>query len=167
MIILLACVLSCTFAAGKSSFYVKIAPFATQSVQYGKGYTSTYGYGGILGSRFNVGKDFVLGTDIKYSSFKYSELDSDYKVVSFIPRIGFSIPISALTTVNINVGPAIQLRVIGQDKAFNLGADVYVGLAFSIYKKNALVIGLDADLGIQKDSFDISVEPMVGIAFVI
>ncbi len=177
--ILLACVLSCAFAnsndfstygkmkANRTTLSVKVSPYSFQYIQYGKGYSSQYGFGAVVGSTFNMWKDFYLKTDIKYSNYRYDKLDNRYTLLSFSPRLGWYRQIGETSNIEINLGPAVQARFIGKDKGLFLGANLYLGAGFTIERKFTFTVGAELGVAFQKDSRDYSAETLLGFEVVL
>ena len=162
--VLLILTLSCVFADGMS-FTVQASPYSFQHVKYEEGFNSTYGFGAKLGINYNFWKSLTVGFDLKYSNYKYKELDSSYQIISAaLANIGVNVPLGQRWYMNAVYGAGIQERIIGNVKAVVFGMNLYLGAGYKVSDKVALTIGGDFGLTFQRDSKDYCAEALLGAA---
>lgn len=164
--VLLILALTSAFAVGGGmSFTVQASPYSFQHVKYEEGFNSTYGFGAKLGINYNFWKSLTVGFDLKYSNYKYKELDSSYQIVSAaLANVGVNVPLGQKWYLNAIYGAGIHERIIGNVKAVVFGMNLHLGAGYKVSDTVALTLGGDFGLTFQRDSRDYSAEALLGAA---
>ena len=165
MVVLCLCIvaLSCAFA-GESSVVVQASPYSHQTASASAGdFKSTYGFGLKAGYRYKLDNGLVIGADVKYSNFKYADVDNRYHVISLMAKVGGSQTIKKLT-VTLDLGCGAQMRILGKKSIATLGLNLYSGVGYAVSDKVSIECGADMGIAFQKNSTDRSVDVLLGAA---
>ena len=155
--------LSCAFA-GKSTVVVQGSPYAYQKASAAGGdFESIYGFDFKAGYRYDVKGGLIVGADVKYSNFRYADVDSRYQIVSFMAKAGGSQTVRKLT-LTIELGCGAQLRILGDKKIATLGLNLYSGAGYAVSDTVSVEYGMDMGIAFQKNSTDLSIDLLVGAA---
>lgn len=168
IIVLCICLsaIGCAFA-GKANIALKVSPYAIQAVSAESGkYTSTYGYGGSFGFRYNVWDKLDAGVDLSVESYKFAELPSDYMVVNARAVAGYTYDFTDRIFARGELGLEVSARSIGKKTKANFGIHAYLGGGCRLSDEFGLTAGCGLDLGFPKGastkSLDFSAQPEIG-----
>ena len=149
----------------KESISFRASFVSTQVIMAGREHRSTSGLSVEGGYRYNIRDGLVVGGDLKYSTFNFTERRAKYLVLTLSPKIGWTQKLDARWTVSAVLGVGAQLRYIGDRHGIFFGVNLYLGAGYAIRERFVLTAGAEADLAFQKNSKDLTIDPMIGFAY--
>ena len=156
--VLVLCIvaLSCAYA-GSSSIVAQVSPYSLQTVSASEGlHVSAYGFGAKVGYRYEVWNDLSLGADVDFSLYKFSEIESMYKILSARALVGYTYRFTLETFAQAELGFTMEFRSTANAKDSAVGFNLYLGGGYSLNYTLALTAGVDVGMGFQKGKGGVS-----------
>jgi len=148
LMVLMVCVLAASFIYAENNVvFASVSPFQSQKVDsnWYPSFTSKYGWGVRAGYRKFAGP-LLLGTDLVYNGFTYSNTDYALASVQLLVKFGGKVVLSDDADLNGEIGGGIEMDYF--KKVISFYPVVSASISFSKYVKPdmAVIFGVDSSM---------------------